>query len=198
MRWWGWVILGGACLVTREADACSYGPLEEHVIDQDEKAVDSTPPSAIGKTTYSIRRGTGPERDGCSESASSCDDIASLSLYLGEVTDDRTDAEHMGYAVKVVGNAPSDSTWPSGPVRVEERTMYLHWVDGDTDDQESVDFTLCIRAVDLAGNEGPENCVHVQDDGSSSGCRLAPAGVDVSWAFVVALLGVLARRARRG
>lgn len=119
-------------------------------------------------------------------------------MYLGETTDDRTDAEHMGYRVEVVaGHAPSDPTWPTGPVRALGGTLYFHWVDGGSDDQEAVDFTLRIRAVDLAGNEGPPSDVRIRDDGSSAGCRVAGAGVDLSWSFVAALLFCLRRRARR-
>jgi hypothetical protein len=198
-----WVALGlvVACVVLCpvRADACSFGPLETHSLDESEKAVDSTSPTALGTSSYTVERGHGPERSGCTETASSCDGTGNITLYLGEVSDDRTPEEKLGFRVELVaGNAPSNSTWPSDPnapsatVRAHVgRTLFLHFEDGEDEDQEAIDFTLRVRAVDLAGNEGPPTEIRIRDSGSDSGCRVASGSVDLSPVFAL-LLGALA------
>ncbi len=184
---------------SRPAGACSWAGLPPFELDPKEEAVDVTPPSAIGSTTYSVERGRGPQKDGCGTSGSSCDDVGVITLHLGEATDDRTPDASLGYRVEVVsGKAPSDPSWPTAAVRAHEgRVLYFHWNDGGDDDQEPIDLTFRIRAVDLAGNEGPPLDVRIRDAGSSEdGCRTARGGVDLSWAVALALLGAL-RRSRR-
>ena len=183
----------------RTASACSYGPLPSHEIDPAEKAVDTKAPSAIGEITYTVQRGRDPN-GGCGRSTegSSCDDVGGISVHLGEATDDRTTQDELGYRVEVVtGNAPADSTWPTSAVRAVDQTLYFHWVDGNHDDQDALDFTFRIRAVDRAGNEGPPSDVRIRHDGDDGGgCRMA-RGVDVSWALIAAVLLGLHVRARR-
>lgn len=181
------------------ADACSYGPLESHSLDDSEKAVDSTPPTALGASSYTVQRGHGPERSGCTETVSSCDGTGNITLYLGEVSDDRTAEEKLGFRFEVVaGNAPSNQTWPSDPnaasatVRAHTgRTVFFHFEDGEDEDQEPIDFTLRVRAVDLAGNEGPPTDIRIRDSGSDSGCRVASGSVDLS-PVLAFLFGALA------
>lgn len=186
-------------LLSRDAAACSYAGNAEHTLDPSEQAVDTAPPAAVGEPTYSVRRGRGPERSGCSESGSSCDDIGGISVHLGEVSDDRTLPGEMGFWIELVsGSPPSGINLPSTLVRADSsRSLHFNWSDGADDDQEAIDFTLRIRAVDRAGNEGPPSELRIRDDGSSEGCALAASsGLDLIW--ILLALALLRSRAQHG
>ncbi len=197
----------GVLLVMNRADACSMASPEVHQIDPAEQAVDTTPPSALGETTASVRRGRGPETSGCSETTTSCDDIGTVAIHLGAVSDDRTDEAEMGFRVELIDGAlPSGLVLPSGDVRASpDGSLTLGWSDGASDDQEAFDFTLRVSAVDRAGNVGPGSDVRVRHGGGSSdGCEIAAGSrVDLSWVLLLLALGALwrglphtARRAR--
>lgn len=195
----GWALLSGVAVVivwVRQSRACDFGAPGRHTVDPAEAAVDSAPPSAIGSPTFTVRRGAAAS-DGCGTQGDSCDDIGTITVHFPPATDDRTDAASMGYRVEVVrGAMPPDPTWPDSPVRTTDgRTIYFHWIDGDTDDQELIDVTLAISAVDRAGNEGPPTELRIRDAGSSEGCSVATRGADLSWAFLVGALGWRGRRA---
>jgi hypothetical protein len=199
MRWTiPGAVLAFALASSARADACSFAGHEIHVLDDAEKTLDTTPPSAIGETTYSVTRGRGPERSGCSETSSSCDDIGGIQLYVSEVTDDRTSLEKLGYRVEVVaGSLPGFST-PTTAVRAfNGNQLFFHWIDDAEEEQESIDVTFRIRAVDLAGNEGPPRDVRVRDDGRSDGCSLATTSVDVSLPLFGAFVLLVWARSRR-
>lgn len=191
-------LLCALALSSRRSEACDYGALGTHTIDPAEQAVDATPPSAISSPSYTVRRGHAPESDGCRETWDSCADIGSISVHFEPPTDDRTATEELGYRVEVTsGRAPSDPTWPTAPVRASNGdTLFFHWADGERDDQETLDFTLTLRAVDRAGNEGPATEVRIRHGGSEEGCRVAGRGVDLSWWLIVAALGCVGLRAR--
>lgn len=167
----------------RRAQACSYGPLPPHPTDPAEAAVDGTPPSAIAKPSFTVKRGHGPEGSCGSQSSDSCADTGSISVHFEPATDDRTDAATMGYQVEVVdGVAPTDPTWPSSAVRAYDgNTLYFHWSDGESDEQETIDFTLALRAVDRAGNQGPATEIRIRHGGSEESCRMTGSGVNLAW-----------------
>ena len=72
----------------------------------------------------------------------------------------------------------------------------LTWVDGASNDQEPIEFTLRVVAIDLAGNESAPQTVRVSDD--PGGCAIAPARrPDSGLAFVAAAALLLATRHRR-
>ncbi|MBK8999002.1 MAG: hypothetical protein IPM35_25040 [Myxococcales bacterium] len=199
-RWHTVAALAGLVLLApRRGDACSYGPMAPHTTDPAEAAVDSTPPSAIAKPSFTVQRGHGPEGGCGSQSSDSCADIGSISVHFQPASDDRTDAANMGYRVEVVkGVAPADSTWPSAAVRAHEgNTLYFHWADGESDEQEAIDFTLAISALDRAGNQGPATELRIRHGGSEEGCRATRSGVDLSWWLVAAALWALRRRVSR-
>lgn len=197
---WPVALVLAACILLgpNDAEACSYGPMPEHVTDPAETAVDSKPPSAIADPSFTVERGHGPEGGCGSQSSDSCADVGSISIHFEPATDDRTDAVSMGYLLEVIGGtAPADSTWPSSPVRASEgNTLYLHWVDGDHDDQEAIDLTLAISAIDRGGNKGPPTELRIRHGGSDEGCRVSGSGVDLSWSLV--LVALLALRGRTG
>lgn len=184
-------------LTPRPSRACDYAPLAPHQTDPTEAALDTKPPSAITKTSFTLQRGHGPEGGCLSESSDSCADIGTLTLHFEPASDDRTDAANMGYRIEVVaGHAPSDPTWPSSAVRAfDGSSLYLHWVDGEDDEQEALDFTLSISAVDRAGNQGPATQVRVRHAGSSEGCRVTGSSVNLAWWLLAfALASARARR----
>ena len=188
-------VLGTAFAVVaieRASQACSYGTPQPLVLDPQAQASDTTPPSVPVAKVDSIRRGRGPTTNAdCSQSESSCDDTGSIDIALTS-TDEQTATDKMGYQVQVVaGHLPDGLALPTGPVLLMGGHLYLHWIDGATDDQEAVSFTLAIRAVDLAGNTSPPANVEVSDGGS--GCSRVGRRLGSSRAEMVALALMAAR-----
>lgn len=185
----GLLLIASTLSFPRIADACSFAGPIEHEIDPAEAAVDDEPPAKIETVGVEIRRGKGPE-GGCSQSSTSCDDIGLITLIPTPPSDNRTDADELGYRIRLVGGeVPSGLTIPTEAWRLQTSSppaaLSLHWIDGATDDQESIDFTVTLAAVDRAGNEGPESApIRIHHAGSSSGCRVA-RGNDLSLALVL-------------
>ncbi len=187
-------------MAPRRADACSIAPPTKHEITTG--SGDVTPPARVEGTTVSVTRGHG-RGGGCGHSSgSSCDDIGSVGFYVTAPADDRSDADHMGYWIALVGGTlPAGVELPAYAVRpYSDGALAFAWEDGATNDQEAVDFTVTISAVDEAGNQGPASePIHVTDAGGSSGCSATAARAS-AWpgALLLALaLGVLRRRQRK-
>jgi hypothetical protein len=184
--------------MARPAEACSLRSNQPLVLDPQAQASDSAPPSVPTAAVESITSGKGPVRDssGCGESASSCDDLGRISLTVS-ATDDQTAAASLGFQVELVaGNLPAGLTLPTGAVLLLGQYLFLHWIDGASDDQEAISFSLAIRAVDLAGNVGPPVTVQVSDPGSG-GCSVAARRVGWSWPASVLAVLLAARLLRR-
>jgi hypothetical protein len=104
----------------------------------------------------------------------------------------------MGYVVTLVeGALPAGLTLPQGAVRSMGGMIYLHWVDGDSDDQEALAFTVMVAAVDLAGNTGPGTTISIRDAGSGGGCSLIATRTLSAWPVATFGLILLARLGRR-
>jgi hypothetical protein len=194
------VALGLAALAgARPARACTIPAPMPHVVDAAAQAVDHVAPGVPSLKLEEIKRGQGPRNDGCSSTASSCDDIGSIA-FSHPATDDRTPSDRIGYRFQVVsGKLPFGFALPSQPVvmLISDGRMWLHWLDGATDEQESLDFTLSIVAVDAAGNESPPQMLRIRDD--QGGCRVATAGgLPRAWDAAIILCAVLVARLRRG
>jgi hypothetical protein len=113
-------------------------------------------------------------------------------------TDDATAVERMGYRFTLVAGAlPAGFTLPTGTVVVliSSGMMWLHWDDGATDDQESLDFTLQIVAVDAAGNESAPQTLRIRDD--QGGCHIAAGHGPTNVGIVFILCALLAAKLRR-
>jgi hypothetical protein len=133
------------------APACSIA-IVPHELDAAEQAVDRSAPSPPEVSVASIKRGRAAEPGpGGLVVANSCDDIGMITLRLNGATDDRTVADRMGYVVVVSEGAP-EGLQPADAVRAPAGELVLHWIDGATNDQEPLDFTVSVLAVDLAGN----------------------------------------------
>jgi hypothetical protein len=141
---------------------CSIA-VEPHEIDPAERAVDVTPPAAPAGEVDRIVRGKGAVRapDG-SIQGTSCDDIGMITFRIvTPAADDRTPPERLGYRITLAeGTLPEGLELPSTAFR----QPMLHWIDGATDDQEPIDFSVRIVAVDRAGNESaPSAPIRIRD-----------------------------------
>jgi hypothetical protein len=188
------LVLGAAVLVVfdftaRPAVACKIVGNQPHTLDAQAQSSDSTPPGAPTVAVESIRRGKGPEGSGCSQSASSCDDLGSIALLVS-ATDDQSPPEKTGYRIEIAsGTLPSGLTLPGTDVRgMGDGRLFFGWNDGNTDAQEPLSFSLMIRAVDLAGNVGQPATIQITDPGAGSGCTLAARGLTTSWPTTSAVL----------
>jgi|SRR5262245_17758268 len=139
----------------RNAEACSF-IVPKHELDATEQRLDHQPPGQVVATLVSIGRGRAP-----GPNANSCDDLGTIRIELLRFEDDRTPQEKLGYVVKLAeGTLPEHWLLQDTPYRIlpdrDGRLRFtLVWIDGATDEQEPIDFSLVVSAVDLAGNEGP-------------------------------------------
>jgi hypothetical protein len=178
------------------AHACKQVAPTPHTLDPAAQATDSTAPGIPTVTVTFVRRGKGPETNysSCSQSASSCDDLGSIALQLS-AQDDQTPTDKLGYQIELAaGQLPSGMTLPPTPVRTMGGTIPLSWNDGASDDQESISFSLEVRAVDLAGNFGPATTVEVHD-GGSGGCSVGPRPLS-AWSTTTLAIWLFARLLR--
>jgi MYXO-CTERM domain-containing protein len=180
------------CLRAVPAEACSIVGPTPLQIDPTLKATDTTPPTLTVAALTGVKRGQGRQSDGCSSTASSCDDLGWINVAV-QGTDDMTMSQELGFRVALVaGTPPAGLTIPEGATT---GFVSLLWIDGNTDDQEAFDFTLAIVAVDRAGNESAPKTVHIVSEGS--GCSVAsPAPPRGMLAFALVTLVALGVRRR--
>jgi hypothetical protein len=179
-------------------EACSIATPPRHVVDPALRATDQTPPDLAALSVARIKRGHGGS--GCG--GSSCDDIGSVRIAV-VVTDEITPRENIGFRLAFVAGTPPQGLVPppADPFRTDYTNgqIDLSWGDGGTDDQESIDFTVEVVAVDAAGNESGPRTIRVRDGGS--GCQVSGtsslSGTVFSSALIVALF-VLLRRPLNG
>lgn len=147
------------------AEPCST-VFQKHELDAVEQKIDKQPPVQVEARIVSVVRGRAP-------GGSSCDDIGVIVIELVRVDDDRTPREKLGYRITHVEGTLLDAgmlrsgvvfrvaTVPGKPLQ-----FTLPWIDGATDNQEPIDFTLAVTAVDLAGNESvPSSPIRVSHPG---------------------------------
>ncbi len=174
------------------AAACFAGATP-HELDPQEQQLDSSAPGAVEVLAVDIHRGQGPDCSGLGQQSSlSTDDTGTLAITIAPPADDRTPVESMGYRIEQqAGEAPA-GLLPEVDIRAADGDrILLHWNDGSRDDQEPLDFSLGIRAVDLGGNLGDRtDAVEVRHPGSS-GC--ATASSTPLWALLFGL-ALLRRR----
>jgi len=174
------------------AAAAVAGPTP-HELDPVEQQLDHTPPGPVRVLAVEIHRGRDSEEEaGCGWNWIEDAELGTLVLRLAPPEDDRTPPERMGYRIERVGGAVPPGLLPGFDVRGLGDVIYLHWLDGDTDDQEVLDFTLAIRAVDLAGNAGLSVGVPVSDPGLGGCATVAPSAAGL----LALALGLLALRRR--
>lgn len=200
--------------VPSTAAACVPVPIG--AAEPDESLVDDSPPTGIGDVEVVIERGRGPvcDEDGICE-ITSCDDIGMIQLAFEAPTDDQTTSERMAFSIEVIEGEPvALPPWDAFRTGRGD-SIPLHWGDEATDDQEPIDFTIVLRAVDEAGNVGPASApIVISDLGSTAtedepdmdqseeadmesgiGCRVGGGGGGL---LMLLPLVALARRRRLG
>jgi hypothetical protein len=179
------------------ASACSIADYR-HVLDETEQELDSTPPGVVEVLDVEVHRGRGPDCEGLGGySATSCDDIGWISITVVPPADDRTPADEMGYRLSIVEGDLAGIICRDLDVRAQDGVLHLHWIDGDTDDQEPVDFQVVLQAIDLGGNLGPASApVDVRHPGSG-GCRTAVHNSVEAWLCLLAIALAALRRTGR-
>lgn len=175
----------------RSARACSLAD-NRYVFDPAEQAVDVQAPGIPMTRAVAVHRGRGPERNGCGISMSSCDGMGAINLMI-QASDDRTPANAMGYRFAVVRGRAPDGLFAQGRDfrSYDATTVYLHWGDGATDDQEDLDFDLEVRALDRAGNvSAGAATITVRSEGG--GCRVAGSRSRATTSAAVLLFALVA------
>jgi len=188
--------LAAAALYPAAARACSVRGPSPYMVDPSMQATDQVPPTLPPLSVASLQRGKAQE--GCS--SNSCEGVGTLAI-AGAATDDITPDYGIGYRFSLVAGAlpPYFSILLDQPSQatVSEGKLWLNWDDGATDDQETIDFTLRVIAIDKAGNESAPQTVRVTDDPGGA-CAIAPARAPargLAWVAVAVLC--LASRWRR-
>jgi hypothetical protein len=178
----------------QSADACFAGP-EQHTLDPEEQELDSTPPGRAEVMLIDITRGRGPKFTGRGWSGSSIDDIGILDFEFTPSSDDRTSPDMMGYRIEHIDGELPEGLIPDYDVRARDGVLYLYWIDGNTDSQESLDFTLSFRAIDLGGNMGdPSEPVEIKHPGSQGGCATTGSRSGEFCIFLLFLMAWLFKR----
>ena len=189
--------LAGAAATPTPARACSFAGPTPYVVDPSMQATDQVAPTLPPLSVARLQRGKATE--GCS--VNSCDGMGTLAI-AGVATDDVSPATGIGYRFSVVAGAlPPGFSLPAGPtqITISSDQIWLNWDDGRTSDQESIDFTLQLVAIDRAGNESAPQTVRVTDD--TGGCAVAGQRAPyrgLAFAMVAALLLAARGPRRRG
>ena len=169
-----WRIVVAAAVVcladSSVAEACGV-VYQRHELDAAEQQIDRQPPAPAqvpADVVRVLRRGT--------KSDSSCDSIGLIQIEFTSAKDDRTPRARIGYRIThVAGTLPYGLSLPrdarlanpvAGDVSREVFRLELAWTDSATGDQDALDFTLALTAVDLAGNESaPSSPIRVRHPG---------------------------------
>jgi hypothetical protein len=140
--------------IPRPVGACSLaapngGP---HELDPAESS-DTVAPGAVD---VQVSLYDGQRERGCSQST--CGDLPPAVHLVITSSDNRTPPELLGYRLRVVrGQPPVGSQIPSEAVRTTGNLIYFNHSEDD-----SFDFDLEVRAVDLNGNLGPATVVTIE------------------------------------
>lgn len=169
------------------AEACENVATDvEHSLDPAEEAVDTAAPGAPEILDVRISKS-----DQCQTDA--------LFIKFVPPQDDRTPTESMGYrfAVRTSDGAPTQllSMMDGKTLRARGEWLNFQYDPGSVAASYKLDVT--VRAVDLAGNEGPETAIVIDSDDvestdeGGSGCGTAPVGG--GWLVLLAA-GLIGRR----
>ncbi|HET6611334.1 MAG TPA: hypothetical protein VFG83_05065 [Kofleriaceae bacterium] len=175
----------------RLSAACSIAGPQAYETDPD--LVDDIAPGVITVTQLRITRGTG----GSLGSSNSCDDLGFVYIYFDAPADNTTEPEDMGYKIKLIdGQVPDSLNIPDVAISASGWIGFV-WVDGRTDDQEAISFTLAVSAVDRAGNVGPPVSVVISDPGGGGVFCQSARSIRASWPTWLVMLAALFFAARR-
>lgn len=177
------------------ASACSAPALDEALADS--ALDDSEAPAAPADIDVTIRRGAANEcRLGRCE-RNSCAGVGFVTLEFTPPSDDQTAPGDLAYQLEVVDGEPVPDLIPAFAFRTfgAPGEVNLQWSDGATDDQEAIEFSVVLRAVDAAGNLGPpSDPIVIADPGGSAGCSIGGDRPGPLAAAFVLLLAACRRR----
>jgi hypothetical protein len=179
------------------ADACSFAD-PPFVLDPATVGIDQTAPTVV-IDSITIREGRAPERSGCGTvSSTSCDDIGSIRVSIGEVSDDLTPVEAIGYRLIIEGDT-GDTGIPVGDSQTllayPDGEVFVRFIDDDVYNEGEWDFTVRVVAVDQAGNES-EPTPPIRLTQSAGGCSATGAAPLASTILPGALALLWLRRRR--
>ncbi len=174
-----------------EARACEPIPDHAHTIDTSMQATDRTPPTlpVIPAPTFHYGEDVS---DACT-----ADCVGPTYVAIPAVaTDDMTESFKIGYRFSLAsGTLPPGLALPTTARDPLGDIVRVHFPDTTS----SMDFTLQVVAIDLAGNESTPQTVHVEHH-ADSGCSIAGGRVSRSgggWIVFAALIVTGYRRRRR-
>src|SRR5688572_13878522 len=181
------------------AGACET-PTPEYLEIDTSAAIDTTPPESPVLGEVRIGRSYGPRADGCSRSESSCDGSGALGVQIEPGDDDRTAPDDLGYLIRLRdGELPGAVTPSDRPVLLLGGGLYVHFPDPGPDEQEPIDVTFEVVAVDRAGNESAPTVAHATspgDEGCAFGGRKR-SGMVERLVVLIALSVFAVRRSHR-
>ena len=189
---WSLVIAAVVAAPGRDARACDPIGDVVHTVVPSMQATDQTPPTlpVIPAPTIHYADNSG-QGNGCG--GAKCEDVNSIGIPA-VATDDMTPSEHIGYRLSLeAGRLPPNMVLPTDAIEPMGNFVRLYF----GTDAVSVDFTLQVVAIDLAGNESAPQSVHVKDVAPSA---CSAGGRPVSGWGAVGLAGaalLLAARRRR-
>lgn len=186
-------VLFAMALVSRPAEACMPAWMEEHTLDPDEAAVDSTAPGQVEVVAVTVNRTS--QLEGC----------VRMMCFLSNVVvefvppeDDRTPTEQMGYRFEILSQegVPRSLLSKFDDVTIRafgEGRLFFDFT--ESGQRNPFRMEIAVRAVDLAGNEGPPTTFVVRDPPEGCGSSTAGGG----WPLLPLLSAWLMRqhRARR-
>ena len=188
MRWFAaallsWAAHAGVALACSSLDT----PPFQIVADP----ADVTPPAPPEVEVLRVKRGKGPEREGCSQSVTSCDGTAYVRLQV----DDQVENGALGYVLEIRGDSPNElARYTHGPIQPPDLSpgeLQLVWEDGEG--EASYDFEIEVWSVDRAGNMSTTSTtVHIDSGGAGCATRGTPG--QGSWLSLAILVWALRRR----
>ncbi|RDV36248.1 hypothetical protein DV096_20225 [Bradymonadaceae bacterium TMQ3] len=176
--------------------ACSIGMDQERMTILEEEPTEPVdlPPAVTLRQEY-IKRSQTPQREGCSERVTSCDDTAFLKLSVQGY-----DPEAGGLRFAIEGDYPDTLTIDPHPLVLygEDRDVLFVWSDMDTM-YEPIDATITATWVDAWGREGETSApVQVRNDGARGGGCAVAGGAGSTGALVLgAAIGAMLLSRRR-
>jgi hypothetical protein len=199
MRLFGAMILTAGVLLPNSAGACDT-PLPQFLQIDMSPSVDTMPPEAPVLGEVRVGRSYGPRDGGCSQSGSSCDGSGALGIQIEPGHDDRTAPDDLGYLIRLrEGSLPGGAMPSKAPVLLLSGGLYVSFPDPGPDEQEPIDLTFEVVAVDRAGNESAPTVARATSPGDE-GCAFAGrprSGTFARLMIVIALPVLIARRLLR-
>ena len=178
-----------------DARACELIADREHTVDPTMQATDQTPPTLPAIPAPKFHHVDDPS-DGIGCGGSSCGQIDYFGIPA-VATDDVTSPYKIGYRLTLEsGTLPRDVDLPTTDRDPLGDVVRVHFDLGTT---PSMDFTLRVVAIDLAGNESAPQSVRVERHDDSA-CSIAGGRAfrpELGWIALLALVFTAYRR-RRG